>query len=106
MWKIRFYINVPEIVPYESGKFIGTFRSVEIFPNIERGIGWFFEVFVNGDDKEKTLLEIMPEIEEILDKLSFQLFIEISVTEIIVFNIHQIFRRNGKDLVPIQMMKF
>ena len=43
----------------------------------------------------------MPEIEEILDKLSFELFLEISITEIIVFNIHQIFKRVGENLIPL-----
>ena len=100
-WKIRFYINIPEIVPYEIGKFIGNFRGIEIFPEIEKKKGWFFDVYVNGDDKEKLLLDIMPEIEEILDKLSFELFLEVSVTEIIVFNVHQIFKKNNEKLVPI-----
>lgn len=100
-WKIRFYINVPEIVHYETGKFIGTFRQIPIFPKIERKKGWFFDVFVNGDNDEKAILDIMPEIEEILDKLSFQLFLEISITEIIVFNVHQIFKKVGKNLNPI-----
>lgn len=100
-WKIRFYINVPEVVPYETGKFIGTFRGIQIFPKIEKKKGWFFDVFVNGDDKEKSLFDIIPEIEEILDKLSFQLFLEVSITEIIVFNVHQIFKQNGTELNPI-----
>ena len=100
-WKIRFYINIPEIVPYETGKFIGTFRGIEIFPEIEKKKGWFFDVYANGDDKEKSLLDIMPEIEEILDKLSFELFLEVSITEIIVFNVHQIFKKNDEELVPI-----
>ena len=100
-WKIQFYINIPEIVPYESGKFIGTFRGVEIFPNIEKKKGWFFDVYTNGEDKEKSLLDIMPEIEEILDKLSFELFLEVIITEIIVFNIHQIFKKIDEKLVPI-----
>lgn len=100
-WKIRFYINIPEIVPYETGKFIGTFHGIEIFPEIEKKKGWFFDVYVNGDNKEKSLLDIMPEIEEILDKLSFELFLEVSITEIIVFNVHQIFKKNDEEFVPI-----
>lgn len=43
----------------------------------------------------------MPEIEEILDKLSFELFLEVSITEIIVFNVHQIFKKNDEEMVPI-----
>jgi len=97
-WKIRFYINVPEIVPYIAGAEIGNFKNIPIFPNIEKQKGWFFDVFVDGENEEKALLDIMPEIEEILDKLSLQLFLEISVTEIIVFNVHQIFKKIGDDL--------
>lgn len=100
-WKIRFYVNVPEMVPYVVGAEIGNFQNLPIFPEIEQKKGWFFDVFVNGDSEEKTLLDIMPEIEEILDKLSFQLFFEISITEIIVFNVHQIFKKISENLNPI-----
>ncbi len=100
-WKIRFYINVPEIVPYVIAAEIGNFQNLPIFPEIEQKKGWFFDVFVNGDNEEKSLLDIMPEIEEILDKLSLQLFLEISITEIIVFNVHQIFKRDDENLIPI-----
>ena len=100
-WKIRFYINVPEIVPYVMGAEIGNFHNLPIFPEIEQKKGWFFDVFVNGDNEEQSLLNIMPEIEEILDKLSFQLFWEVSITEIIVFNVHQIFKKIAGKLNPL-----
>lgn len=101
-WKIRFYINVPEIVPYISRIEIGNFRDSPIFPFIERHKGWFFDIYSDyGNDELEAAESTMAEIETILDKLSIQLFFEISITEIIVFNVHQIFRLISSNLTPL-----
>ncbi|MEX2193309.1 MAG: hypothetical protein WD717_08055 [Nitrosarchaeum sp.] len=100
-WKIRFYVNVPLHFMADVGADLGTFQTIPMYPFKDGEKGWYFEIFLKGETSEGVLEKCIDEIHEKIDKMSLQIMREILISEIVVFNISDVFEKNEKELVKI-----
>ncbi|HXG13552.1 MAG TPA: hypothetical protein VNK25_00270 [Candidatus Nitrosotenuis sp.] len=87
------------------GAALGTFDDIPLFPYLDGQRGWYFEIYRKGDDHTKILEDVIDEVQEKLDKCSLQIMKEIFITQIIIFNISEIFEKKEGQLVKISKEK-
>jgi len=92
-WKLRFYVNIPLKFMADVGVELGSFKKIPLYPYQDGNKGWYFEIYLKGNDHNSILEECIEEIHEKLDKMSLQIMREIIITEIVVFNISEIFEK-------------
>ena len=90
-WKIRFYVNTPLNFMADVGMCLGSFHKIPLYPYRDGNKGWYFEIYVKGENDVTVLEDCIEEIHEKLDKMSLQIMREILITEVIVFNIFRNF---------------
>src|SRR5690348_6721381 len=100
-WRIRFYVNIQLDFMATVGLHLGSFDGISLYPYQDGSRGWFFEVYKKGNDHSKVLEDIFDEIQEKLDKMSLQIMREIFITQIVAFNISEIFEKKDARLVQI-----
>lgn len=104
-WKIRFYVNIPLNFMADVGMNLGNFNEIPMYPYQDGNKGWYFEIYDKGDSHETVLEKNIEEIHQKLDKMSLQIMREILITEIVVFNISEIFEQQNDKLLKISNNK-
>lgn len=101
MWRFHFRIS-NQLDGFKKNKIaLGNYCAKEISAE-KHGDAWYITIYAKGDSHIELLENIIRDVEEILDKISFQLMSEILFQEITITNMSQIFRLNSKgDYEPL-----
>ena len=100
-WKIWFYPNIPLDFMANAGAALGTFRSIPMFAYQDNSNRWYFEIYSKGETSNEVLEDCIEEIHEKLDKMSLQIMREVIISEIVVFDISEVFEEIDKKMVKI-----
>jgi len=89
----------------DVGMHLGNFNGIPMYPYQDGNKGWYFDIYAKEDTHETVLEKNIEEIHQKLDKMSLQIMREVSVTEIVVFNISEVFEKLNNNLLKIPQEK-
>jgi len=85
----------------DVGMHLGNFNEIPMYPYQDGNKGWYFEIYAKGDTHEIVLENNIEEVHQKLDKMSLQIMREMLITEIVVFNISEVFEKQNDRFLKV-----
>ncbi len=95
IWRIRLKIDNTFDGFKKPEVYLGKYRGKELIAKKEEKL-WYVTAYAKGDKYIELLTNVIRDVEEILDKVSFQIMKEVTIQEILMSNMSKVFRINGE----------